>query len=467
MFFTYLARELRRRRRQTLLVASGLALGIGLVVAVSAMADGVRAAQSSVLHSLYGVGTDLTVTRSARSQDPDVGFRVVGGGARKFSRDQIVSSPGRETFDTSRAERISGLDGVAEAAGGLSLSAIHLKGALPTAQSSGGSAVAQASPVVVTPGRINVSPTSIEGVDVGHPNVGPLTSDRLTRGRPFTAGDAHRAVAIVSTSYAGEHELGVGDPFRLGATTFKVVGVVSPTAQGTGSDVYLPLAEAQKIAGLKGEINIVYVKATSSSAIGTAKRSVARSFPHATVSSAADLAKQVSGSLSSATGLATRLGTWLSVAALLSAVLIASLLTLSAVGRRVREFGTLRALGWRTRRVVGHVLGESLVQGLVGGTLGIGVGAFGAWLVTRVAPSLTATVSALGGGGPVTGAGPAAAGPAAAPGRTISVALTAPLRPELVALAFGLSLAAGLVAGMVGGWRASRLRPADAMRRVV
>src|SRR5437016_6518465 len=55
LFFTYLARELRRRRRQAFVVALGLALGVGLVVTVSAMAAGVRSAQGKVLKSLYGV----------------------------------------------------------------------------------------------------------------------------------------------------------------------------------------------------------------------------------------------------------------------------------------------------------------------------------------------------------------------------------------------------------------------------
>ena len=62
MFFTYLGRELRRRSRQALVIALGLALGIGLTIAVSAASAGVKAAQADVLKSLYGVGTDITVT---------------------------------------------------------------------------------------------------------------------------------------------------------------------------------------------------------------------------------------------------------------------------------------------------------------------------------------------------------------------------------------------------------------------
>jgi putative ABC transport system permease protein len=63
MFFTYLWRELRRRIRQAIFIALGLAVGIGLVITVTAASDGVRNSQASVLHSLYGVGTDLTITQ--------------------------------------------------------------------------------------------------------------------------------------------------------------------------------------------------------------------------------------------------------------------------------------------------------------------------------------------------------------------------------------------------------------------
>ncbi len=64
MFVTYLRRELRRRMRQAVFIALGLALGIGLVITVTAASAGVSAAQGEVLHSLYGVGTDITVTRA-------------------------------------------------------------------------------------------------------------------------------------------------------------------------------------------------------------------------------------------------------------------------------------------------------------------------------------------------------------------------------------------------------------------
>ena len=70
MFFIYLRRELRRRMRQVIFIALGLALGIGLVITVTAASSGVKNAQGSVLHSLYGVDTDITVTQPRPARGP-------------------------------------------------------------------------------------------------------------------------------------------------------------------------------------------------------------------------------------------------------------------------------------------------------------------------------------------------------------------------------------------------------------
>src|ERR1700755_2320119 len=93
MFFTYLWRELRRRARQAIFIAVGLALGIGLVITVTAASAGVKDAQSSVLHSLYGVGTDITVTKTPASG-------AAGSGGFGFSFRQNTGTNGRPAAGT-------------------------------------------------------------------------------------------------------------------------------------------------------------------------------------------------------------------------------------------------------------------------------------------------------------------------------------------------------------------------------
>ena len=100
---TYLRRELRRRMRQAILIALGLAVGIGLVVTVTAASAGVKKAQADVLKSLYGVGTDVTVTgkppRAPTSGSaPPQGattFQVGPGGARVCQNGKCENAAGK------------------------------------------------------------------------------------------------------------------------------------------------------------------------------------------------------------------------------------------------------------------------------------------------------------------------------------------------------------------------------------
>jgi ABC-type antimicrobial peptide transport system permease subunit len=222
---------------------------------------------------------------------------------------------------------------------------------------------------------------------------------------------------------------------------------------------------------MTGEVNTIYVSAASSSDISTVSSEISRVLPKATVTTSSDLASQVTGSLASASTLASSLGTWLAVAVLAAAFGLASILTVSAVTRRVREFGTLKAIGWSSRRIIRQVVGEALVIGIIGGAAGVAIGYGAAAIVQAVAPPLTATAGTAGtaGGSAAGGQGPAAGrfGPGAtAAAHTVSVHLTAPVTLGIVALAVLLAMAGGLIAGTFGGWRAARLRPAAALSRV-
>jgi len=149
------------------------------------------------------------------------------------------------------------------------------------------------------------------------------------------------------------------------------------------------------------------------------------------------------------------------VLAALTAFLIALLLTLSSVGKRVREIGTLKALGWKQRVVVRQIVGESLAQGVVGGLVGVVLGVGFAALIGAVGPTLTASSSTGGGEDGFFGLGAVGA-------RTVTdqVALTAPVAITILLLGLLVAVLGGLVAGAAGGWRAARMRPADALRQV-
>ncbi|MFF3940224.1 ABC transporter permease [Streptomyces phaeofaciens] len=489
MFGIYLKRELGRRKKAALVIALGLALGIALVITVNSVSAGMTQAQDKVLQSLYGLGTDMTVTK-ARTAPTD---NSSGGPRFEFdassedddseqSSDRVMTQGG-QALKSSLVTKVAGQKGVAGAVGALTLNVTKVDGSFTQgrAESStsgsgnqgGGPGGGQGSGSTAAPqvqgggASFDVNSYSVAGVDVTNQDLGPLAGSKITSGRTFTSAQTNAKVAVVSKSYAKENSYKVGKTFKISGTKYKIIGIATPESSESTTDVYLPLKQAQTLADAKNQVTTIYVKATDSKQIDSVKATIQKNISGTTVTTSADLAETVSGSLSTASNLATSVGKWLSIAVLAAAFLVAALLTSSAVSRRVREFGTLKALGWPSRRVTRQVVGESMVNGLLGGALGIALGLAAAYVVTAISPTLTAELGSTGGGGGM-GGGPGGGG---GPGQqsasnTMEIALSAPVSVTTIALAVGLAVAGGLIAGAMGGWRASRMRPADALRSV-
>jgi putative ABC transport system permease protein len=484
-YLQYIVSELRRRRGRTFLTALGLGVGVGLVVTVSALSNGLDKAQDEVLKPLTGVGTDLSVSRPLRVKDGGGGdvqtfapgpgggnlssdeqekLRAENGGARiglhnlgkpgeRFERTDFVTTT-QLSFPQSTRDDVSKLDGVKGVAAGLTVTAIDVSGRVPTETPE----VRQAPGAAGPPRNIDFDSRTVTGVDQAQPSLGAITSGQIKDGRYFSGGDAREA--IVNVSYARRKGLSVGETLDLGDKKFKVVGLASPPLGGQASDLYLKLDQLQSLADRKGRVNTLYVRATDADAVGGLAKRIEGSFSGSQVTTSKELADRVGGSLVDAKDLAARLGTALTVVGLIAAFLIASLLTLSSMTKRVRELGTLKALGWPQRLVVRQVTGESLAQGALGGVVGAALGIAGAAIITAIAPELQATVASASGG-----PGPFGQGAVVASGSR-SVTLDAPVSAGLILLAVGLALFGGLLSGAVGGARAARLRPADALRHI-
>jgi putative ABC transport system permease protein len=532
----------------------GLAVGVALVIVISALTRGLDRAQKTALDPLASIGTDLTVTRAAEEGGP----RGFGGGAGRdvFEANRSVLTdlsklgkpgerfvhdfflPGTQlTFPESETRRIASLPGVAAVSQGLTLLAQHQEGVVPkivaefrtggqridinrelkpptaadlvkiqaclekergaapgSGQGGGGGPGAGgfAGPggfrtggrgfqkclperfrrfresittpqetfrQVLNPPQTNIKtePYTIGGVDQRQRKLALVTPAQVSAGRYLGPGGGREA--LLASPYARSHKLKVGSILDLNGKRFRVVGLVEPPLGGQTADVYLPLAQLQQLAGLKGAVNVTLVRASGSASVDDVQREIESALDGAKVASAKQVADRINGSLVDAANLSHNLGLALSVIAATAAFLIAALLTLSSVGKRVCELGTLKALGWSQRLVVRQVVGESVTQGIAGGLLGIGLGAAAAAVVSGYGPTLTAS-SATGGGGSLFGLGEVVRT------ATREVALSAPLTWSIVLLGLGLAVVGGLLAGATGALRAARLRPADALRQL-
>jgi len=313
---------------------------------------------------------------------------------------------------------------------------------------------------VVDPPQTNIQSTSytIGGVDPTQPSIGLVTAAQVTNGRYLARSGGHEA--LLAATYAKRHDLKVGSKLDLNGTNFTVVGLVKPPLGGQSADVYLPLAQLQKLAGEKALANVILVRAKSSQDVASVQKEIETTLGSgAEVASAKQVADSINGSLVDAANLSHSLGLVLAIVAAAAAFLLAVLLTLSSVGKRVREIGTLKALGWSQWFVVRQIVAECLATGVVGGLLGVLLGVGAAALVGVFGPDLDA--SSTTGASSLFGLGNTFARTA-----STSVSLDAPLTLGLVLLGLVLALGGGLLAGTAGALRAARLRPADALRQV-
>ena len=114
---------------------------------------------------------------------------------------------------------------------------------------------------------------------------------------------------------------------------------------------------------------------------------------------------------------------------------------------RTREIGILKALGMKSRTVLSIFLSEAVIVGLMGAAIGIASGWGLAHVVARV----------FSGGG---GFMPAGNRAAAAGGMTITPVLT----PTVFLGAFAFGLIVSVVFALYPAWRASKLKPVEALR---
>ncbi len=219
----------------------------------------------------------------------------------------------------------------------------------------------------------------------------------------------------------------VGDSLRVQESVFRIVGIYETGATLEDNGAVLSLKNAQELLGRQRQVSIVYLQ-LKDPALG--ERVISRAeqrWPDFTISSTADYADKqmmteyIQAFVWAIAGLSIIIGG----VGMMNAQLM-------AVAERTREIGVLRSVGWSSHRVMGMILGESLLVGFFGGLLGIALG----WLLISSFEDFAGFFGAS----------------------------KASITPGLLQQAFWVVLILGFVGGAYPAWRASCLPPVEALR---
>lgn len=371
-FITFIFANLIGRPARSLLTLSGIAIAVAAVVSLLGV---VRGFETSLLDLYQGRGIDVMVQQSGRLQ--------------------MASS----VLPESLGDKIAAVEGVA----------------------------------AVYPSLIEVLsmlPDDMMGVVVqGWPAKSePLLRLDLIAGGLFESSTAREVV--VGKRLAAALAVEVGDVTELvQGEPFNVVGIFdSPNVFDSGS-MFAPLGALQELMLREGEVTMFGVVGESHEP--GALRDLATRIAAADSKLSADVADDVA-QRSTEIRLA-RSFAWLTS---MIAIMIGSVGMLNtmmmAVFERTREIAMLRALGWRRRRVIALILGESTLLCVAGAVVGIA----GAILMVRFLSEMPA-------------AGRLVAGDVA---------------PDVMLQGLLLALLLGLLGGLYPAWSAARLAPVEGLR---
>jgi putative ABC transport system permease protein len=269
---------------------------------------------------------------------------------------------------------------------------------------------------------------------------------RALRSYPVLAGrylsDSDSASAVISQTLADAFAVEVGETFPLpsasGMTELTVVGILPADIMPGNEKVLVNLPQAQKMTGEPGRVNLIELN------VEAFADQARRAEIQANIEAALGENYRVGGLISDDEMFAVmELGqvalSLFGVLALFMGGFIIFNTFRTIVTERRRDIGILRALGATRRTVLGMILAEGLLQGLIGSALGLLLGYLLAVGVLEVAQ------------GPIS--------------MFINLQLGAPvISPGLVAVSIFLGVGVTVLAGLLPAWNASRITPLEALR---
>ena len=421
--FSYAFSAIRLRKLRAGLTTLGVVIGIAAIVALLAISQGLQTTITGQLQS--GFVTDALI--------------VSTGGGTAFGPGSDLITETDFTLLVNHTQLINEIEGVAT-----SMPIIQQVGYIKSGEREVTSYVVgidfakyadiYSSTFVAENGNIPLNPENDTVV------VGKRVSDPWENGTLLS--DVNESVEIVwvnATVLPPTNETYVGNVVAV----LEEVGGFSFVGP-SDSAVYIPISQAQSFFGTD-EVDTIIVKLENDDE-ATIER----------VSEAIDEKFSGQVSVTSSTAVLGIVSSVFSTIELFLAGIAAISLLVAGVGimnimivslmERTREIGILKALGMKSRTVLAIFLSEAVIVGLLGATFGIGLG----WVLANVAARIF-----TGGGFGAGGDHGAVAG---------GFAITPVITPTVLLGALGFGIAVSVIFALYPAWRASKLKPVDALR---
>lgn len=241
-----------------------------------------------------------------------------------------------------------------------------------------------------------------------------------------TAFEDNSKEAIIGSQYAMMNNLSIGDNITIHNTEFEITGIYETGSMFADSTIYVPIDTLQNISE-SDEYSSVLVK-TAEDANDTiiSDKIKDKFYDLSTLTS-----DEISSMMTNVTGILNTASLAVSgLAIIVGAIGIINTMVMT-VYERTKEIGVLKSIGWKPRRILLMIMGETLVltilSGIVGSVFGILISEIGVML-------LDAGDFSLG------------------------------YDPQAFILAFGITIFVGLIGGIYPAYKASKLAPTEALR---
>jgi putative ABC transport system permease protein len=219
----------------------------------------------------------------------------------------------------------------------------------------------------------------------------------------------------------------VGDTVELSGSRFRVVGIFESDVSIEEMGGVTTLRDAQVLAGRPNKVTMYAVKLNNPSQAKEIVTKINDEFPDAHAALSGEFTEQMPDFESSESMI-----NGISIMAIFIGGIGVLNTMLMAVYERTREIGVLRSLGWRRRSVLGLILREATILGLLGGATGVFI-ALGLNALISLIPSYGEMITPL-------------------------------WELQMLARAIGVALLLGVLGGLYPAYRATRLQPVEALR---